>query len=382
MGQYPTRQQFAAIGNGYHSDPSRSLSLRAEAYTDPHWHQVDLQEIIAKTWQWVCHAEKLRQPGSFIAVEIAGKPIALVRDREGTLRAFYNVCKHRAHKLLSGEGSAAKIMCPYHAWTYGLDGQLLRAPHTEHLQDFDPKAISLEPVLVEEFCGFIFVNLDTTSDSLSAQSGSLESEIRHWAPDIDSLTFGHRLTYDIKSNWKNVVDNFLECYHCHVAHSDFCDLVDMRSYRSICHGIYSSHCGRSRQAESRAYRYSDGERARRFGSWWLWPNLCIEVFPGAPNVNIFHHVPVGPEQTRHVFEFYMQSPVPTPEQEDAIRYIDQVLQAEDIALVESVQRGLKSRGYDQGRFIVDADRTDMSEHAVHHFHALVVEAMARRREGA
>jgi len=99
-------------------------------------------------------------------------------------------------------------------------------------------------------------------------------------------------------------------------------------------------------------------------------------------VNIFHHVPVGPEQTRHVLEFYMQSPVPTPEQEDAIRYIDQVLQAEDIALVESVQRGLKSRGYDQGRFIVDADRTDMSEHAVHHFHALVVEAMARRREGA
>ena len=97
-------------------------------------------------------------------------------------------------------------------------------------------------------------------------------------------------------------------------------------------------------------------------------------------MNIFHHVPVGPEQTRHVFEFYMQSPVPTQEQEDAIRYIDQVLQVEDIALVENVQRGLKSRGYDQGRFIVDADRTDMSEHAVHHFHALVVEAMTHRRE--
>ena len=99
-------------------------------------------------------------------------------------------------------------------------------------------------------------------------------------------------------------------------------------------------------------------------------------------MNIFHHVPVGPEQTRHIFEFYMQSAVPTPEQEDAIRYIDQVLQAEDIALVESVQRGLKSRGYDQGRFIVDADRTDMSEHVVHHFHALVVGSMARWREQA
>src|SRR5499427_10237886 len=143
MGQYPTRQQFAAIGNGYHSDPSQSLSLRAEAYTDPHWHHVDQQEIIAKTWQWVCHAEKLRQPGSFVTVEIAGKPIAIIRDREGTLRAFYNVCKHRAHKLLSGEGNAAKIMCPYHAWTYRLDGTLLRAPHTEHLKGFDPREISV-----------------------------------------------------------------------------------------------------------------------------------------------------------------------------------------------------------------------------------------------
>src|SRR5499427_3144078 len=89
VGQYPTKQQFAAIGNGYHSDPSQSLSLSAEAYTDPRWHQVDLQEIISKTWQWVCHAEKLRKPGSFVTVEIAGKPIAIVRDREGTLRAFY-----------------------------------------------------------------------------------------------------------------------------------------------------------------------------------------------------------------------------------------------------------------------------------------------------
>src|SRR5215470_20417911 len=146
MGPYPTRQQFAAIRHGYHPDPSQSLSLSADAYTDPRWYQVDLQEIVSKTWQWVCHAEKLRKPGSFVTVEIAGKPIAIVRDPEGTLRAFYNVCKHRAHKLLSGEGNAAKITCPYHAWTYKLDGQLLRAPHTEHLHDFDPKAITLAQV--------------------------------------------------------------------------------------------------------------------------------------------------------------------------------------------------------------------------------------------
>ena len=306
----------------------------------------------------------------------------MIRGKDGIRRGFYNVCQHRAHELLKGSGRTKVITCPYHAWTYHADGRLRTARGSEGLPDFDKEKFCLKPVRVETLACFVFANLDPSAPSLAGMSGALESEIRAYCPEIDGLVLARTLTYDVAGNWKNSVDNFLECYHCHVAHSDFCDLVDMASYRSICHGIYSSHCGRSSQAESRAYRYSDGERARRFGSWWLWPNLCVEVFPGAPNVNIFHHVPVGPEQTRHVFEFYMQSPVPTPEQEDAIRYIDQVLQAEDIALVESVQRGLKSRGYDQGRFIVDADRTDMSEHAVHHFHALVVEAMARRREGA
>ena len=147
------------------------------------------------------------------------------------------------------------------------------------------------------------------------------------------------------------------------------------------HGIYCSQCGKASRAESRAYRYSGEARARQFGSRWQWPNHSIEIFPGAPNVNIFHHVPMGPERTRHVVEVYMEEHVPTAEQEDAIRYIDQVLQVEDIALVESVQRGLRSRGYDQGRFIVDAGRTDMSEHAVHHFHGLVARRWHPRKKG-
>ena len=380
MGQYPTRRQFAAIGNGYHSDPSQSLSLRAEAYTEPHWHQVDLQEIIAKTWQWVCHAEKLRQPGSFITVEIAGKSIALVRDREGTLRAFYNVCKHRAHKLLSGKGSAAKIMCPYHAWTYGLDGQLLRAPHTEHLQDFDPKAISLEPVLVEEFCGFIFVNLDPTSDSLSALSGNLESEIRHWAPDIDSLTFGHRLTYDIKSNWKNVVDNFLECYHCPVSHKDFCTLVDMNTYKVTTHGIYSSHMADAGRQANRAYDTSNA-KVRTHAVWWLWPTTCLMRYPGRSSMIVLNIVPAGPDRTFETYDFFLETPDPDDTEKAAIEYLDKVLQVEDIALVESVQQGMNTPAFRQGRIVYDPNGSGRSEHALHHFHGLILNAYAAAGRG-
>ena len=130
MTELPSKKEFETIHSGFDADPSRSLSLRKEAYTDPAWHRVDQDGIIAKSWQWVCHVEKLREPGAFVTTEIAGQPIAIVRDREGSLRAFYNVCKHRAHELLSGEGQTTRIMCPYHARVYGLDGRLVRAPHT------------------------------------------------------------------------------------------------------------------------------------------------------------------------------------------------------------------------------------------------------------
>ena len=376
MGEYPTKQQFAAIKGGYHSDPSQSLSLRADAYTNPQWHQVDLQEIISKTWQWVCHGEKVREPGSFVTIEIAGKPIAIVRDREGVLRAFYNVCKHRAHKLLSGEGKTTRIMCPYHAWTYKLDGQLAGAPHTQHLQHFDPKLIWLEPVQVEEFCGFIYVNLDAKSESLSKLSGNLENEIRHWAPDIDSLTFGYRLTYDIKSNWKNVVDNFLECYHCPVSHKDFCTLVDMKTYKVTTYGIYSSHMADAGQQANSAYDTSNA-KVRTHAVWWLWPTTCLMRYPGRSSMIVLNIIPMGPDRTLETYDFFLETPEPDETEKAAIHYLDTVLQVEDIALVESVQQGMNTPAFQQGRIVHDPAGSGKSEHGLHHFHGLVLDAYAR-----
>ncbi|MBA4095431.1 MAG: ring-hydroxylating oxygenase subunit alpha [Rhodospirillum sp.] len=376
MGEYPTKQQFAAIKSGYHSDPSQSLSLRADAYTDPQWYQVDLQEIISKAWQWVCHAEKLREPGSFVTIEIAGKPIVVVRDREGTLRAFYNVCKHRAHKLLTGEGKAARITCPYHAWTYKLDGQLVGAPHTQHLQNFDPKAIWLEPVQVEEFCGFVYVNLDAKSETLGKLSGDLEKEIRHWAPDVESLTFGHRLTYDIKSNWKNVVDNFLECYHCPVSHKDFCTLVDMKTYKVTTYGIYSSHMAEAGQQPNSAYDTSKA-KVRTHAVWWLWPTTCVMRYPGRSSMIVLNIIPMGPDRTLETYDFFLETPEPDETEKAAIHYLDTVLQVEDIALVESVQRGMTTPAFQQGRIVYDPSGSGKSEHALHHFHGLVLDAYAR-----
>lgn len=376
MTELPSRAEFSAIARGFDRNPARSFSLRKEAYTDPRWHRVDQDGILARNWQWVCHVEKLRQPGDYVTAEIAGRPIALVRDRDGALRAFYNVCKHRAHELLSGEGNVNRIMCPYHAWVYRLDGQLVRAPHTETLEAFDTKDICLDQVRAEEFCGFIYVNLDPDAPSLSSQSGDLETEIRHWAPDIEALTFGHRLTYDIRSNWKNVVDNFLECYHCPTAHKDFCTLVDMDTYKVTTHGIYSSHMADAGKAANSAYDVSNAT-VRTHAVWWLWPTTCLMRYPGRSSMIVLNIVPAGPDRTLETYDFYLETPEPTEAERDSMRYLDEVLQVEDIAIVESVQRGMNTPAFTQGRIVNDPEGSGKSEHAVHHFHGLVLDAYRR-----
>jgi len=371
-----SQESFQEISTGYDKDPSRSMSLRAQAYVDPLWHRIDQQEIISRSWQWICHVEKLREPGSYVCVEIAGKPIAIVRDMAGTLRAFYNVCKHRAHALLSGEGRANKIMCPYHAWVYKLDGVLVRAPHTESLKDFNPKEICLDQVQVEEFCGFIFVNLDPNAKALREQSGDLATEIRYWAPDIEKLTFGHRLTYDIKSNWKNVVDNFLECYHCPTAHKDFCSLVDMDTYKVTTHGIYSSHMAEAGQGTNSAYNVSNAT-VRTHAVWWLWPTTCLMRYPGRSSMIVLNIIPAGTDRTLETYDFFLETPEPIQMELDAIRYLDEVLQVEDIGLVESVQKGMNTPAFAQGRIVNDPNGSGQTEHALHHFHGLVLDAYAR-----
>jgi choline monooxygenase len=271
-----------------------------------------------------------------------------------------------------------RIVCPYHAWRYRLNGQLAGAPHTADLKDFSTSEIHLSPIQVEEFCGFIFVNLDSSARPLREMSGALEREIRHWAPDIDQLTFGHRLSYDIKSNWKNVVDNFLECYHCPVAHKDFCTLVDMRTYKVTTHDIYSSHMADAGRAENSAYDTSSA-KVRTHAVWWLWPNTCLMRYPGRNSMIVLHIIPLGVDRTLETYDFFLETPEPDDLERKAIHYLDTVLQAEDIALVENVQRGMSTPAFTQGRIVNDPQGSGKSEHALHHFQGLVLEAYDRGR---
>ena len=370
----PTR-----IDVGYDPDPATSLSLHADAYIDPRWYDIEQRDVFARSWQWVCHVESLRNPGDYVALQVAGMPIALVRGDDGELRAFYNVCQHRAHLLLSGAGHTGSIVCPYHGWAYDLSGQLHRARETDRVPGFDPSVICLQPVQAEVFGGFVYVNLDPGAEPLATQSGDLGAEIARWAPDVADLTHVRRFDYEIASNWKNVVDNFLECYHCQVAHPDFVTLVEMGTYRVTTHGIYSSHMARAGYSDNSAYNV-EGSSVKDLAVWWLWPNTCLMRYPGRGNFSIMQMVPTGPETTHETIDFYFETDELGPADIESMRYIDDILQPEDIAIVESVQRGMRTPAFTQGRIVCDPDGSGLSEHGVHHFHGLVLDAY--RRAGA
>ncbi|MEM7195116.1 MAG: ring-hydroxylating oxygenase subunit alpha [Pseudomonadota bacterium] len=368
-----SKHQYDHVKQGFDPLPQRSSSINKVCYLDPQFLKVEQEHIFRKTWQFICHEEKLREVGSYVTADIQGQSIFVTRDNSGELKGFYNVCKHRAHELLSGEGRTKLITCPYHAWVYKLDGSLFRARRSEQIENFDVGKVCLTPIQLEVFCHFVFVNLDLSATSLAEQTGTLGEEVERYAPDIADLTFAHRLTYRIKANWKAVVDNFLECYHCPVAHHDFCSLVDMETYKVETHGIYSSHMAKARTSSNNAYSIENAS-VTDHAVWFLWPNMTLMRYPGRGNFMVWRFYPVSENETYEVFDFFFETADPNKDEQEALSFIDDVLQPEDIALVESVQRGMQTPAFEQGRFLVDPEGSGMSEHALHHFHGLLLGA--------
>ena len=359
------------------SNPSESFTLPARFYTDPAIYEAEKTAIFYKSWWCAGHKSQLPKPGSYITTAIHEQGVVVTRDQNGLLHAFYNVCQHRGHELVKGAGEARIFTCPYHAWTYNLDGALRTARLTKALPDFKACDFALKPVRVEEFCGFVFVNLDQDATSLKEQSGGLEEEIRKYVPLIDDMVFAHRDNYVLKANWKVVIDNFLECYHCHPAHRDFVDLVDMDSYRNIINGIYVSQISDApRTTASKAYTFEKGEVDFGYAGWYLWPNLTLWVYPGEPNISALMMIPDGTDRTIEHLDWFLPTAEVSKQVQEAMTYMDKTLQPEDIALCESVQRGLKSKGYNQGRFVIDPVHPELSEHGVHHFQRMVAQALS------
>ena len=359
------------------ADPGKSFTIPARYYFGASVYEQEKEAIFFRNWWYAGHASQAAEPGCYLETRIHDQSVIIVRGRDGALRAFYNVCQHRGHELVQGSGRTNLLTCPYHAWSYDLDGALKRSRNTADMASFDACEFSLKAVRSEEFCGLIFVNLDPDAAPFAEQAAGLEKEIRKYCPRLEELSFAQRDEYSVAANWKVLIDNFLECYHCHPAHKDFVNLCDMETYRSQTHAIWSSHrSAKARSNENSAYSFRAGEVDFGYAGWFVWPNLTIWVYPGEPNISTLQMQPAGPGRTIEYQDWFVPSGVKSPQLAAAMDYQKNILQPEDIALCESVQKGLKSKGYNQGRFVIDQEMSELSEHAVHHFQRLVVEALS------
>lgn len=360
----------------FRENPKQSFTLPARYYTSPDIFNAEKTAIFYRTWHYAGHVSQVADPGMFLTTRIHNQNVFVARGRDGELRAFFNVCAHRGHELLQGTGKKNVITCPYHAWAYDFDGRLVSARNSENVAGFDKCDFTLKPVRVEVFCGLVMINLDPDAKPFAEQMSGLEDEIRKYLPRVDELAFAQRDTYNVDANWKVLVDNFLECYHCAPAHKDFVDLVDMDSYRTITHKRYSSQCSSTPKSnKNRAFEFETGDVDFGYAGFFVWPNFTIWIYPGEPNLSVLQMNPDDVETCIEYQDWFTLGGEVTPQLQDAIAYQKDVLQPEDIGLCESVQKGLHSLGYNQGRFIVDEGLTELSEHAVHHFQRMVAEAL-------
>lgn len=359
-----------------HPDPGHSFTLPGWAYTDEALFEREREAIFYRSWQYAGALADLKEPGDYITASILDQDVFIIRDKEGALNGFYNVCRHRAHGLLTGRGRAKVVTCPYHAWSYRPDGTLRSARGAEKTPGFDMACFALKPVRVEVFADhFVFFNLDPDAVPLSEQAGDLAAELRSEIPGFETFEpiADEWMPFEINANWKVAVDNFLECYHCRPAHPAFADLVDMESYKIAFGQLWSSQKGEIHRYENRAYRVERDAEVQRARFWWLWPGITFNSMPGDTTLGVYCMLPLGAGRSRMGGRLYGR-PGTIPN-EARNHYANTVLGPEDNLICESVQRGLHSRGYDRGRFIHDPEGGETNEAAVHHFHRLVAESL-------
>ena len=357
-------------------DPGRSYTMPARYYTDPLVYEREKEAIFARTWHYIGHESHVRDPGDYLTLEIADESVFVMRGDDGRLRGFYNVCRHRAHRLLDGAGNAATIVCPYHAWSYRCDGSLRHARFADRMEDFNPDEFSLPQIRVESLGGLLFVNLDPRPPPLAEVAAGMADDLRTHVPRLDQLRPIESFAFDAggawKANWKVVVDNYVECYHCAKAHPALADLMVMGSYRHEVHEHWARQLSPRVRSDNSAYRVGEGDDVRVAAYWYLWPTTSIWLVPGAANLFVLAMMPGDHETTVFSGHRYATDDAPDPAR---TAYLNETLGPEDQGLCESVQRGLRSRSYDQGRLMVDSARSGTAEHGVHRFHRLVTQAL-------
>lgn len=344
----------------------KASALPSSRTLDARWyvsHDVFLQErerIFARAWICAAREEHIAEPGSFITIQIADESLILTRDKRGVPHAFYNVCRHRGTRICTDSAGSFKgfIQCPYHAWTYALDGSLIAARNMEQTPDFDPGEYPLQEAAIAQFEGFIFVALEPRQpfeDALPALRGRFEP--RH----IGELRSGGRIEYDIACNWKLVFQNYSECYHCPVIHPQLERLSPSESGQNDCtegavlggyselRAAHGSLTTSGTTARAPLPGVSGEERSRVY-YYTIFPSLLLSLHP---DYAMAHYVqPLAPDRTRVVCEWLFSREAmeaPAFDAHDAVDFWDET-NRQDWRVNELTQRGIASRSYVPGPY--------------------------------
>jgi choline monooxygenase len=352
--------------------PHRSAGRRTIPwawYSDPAILALEHERIFRRSWQYAGHLGELDGPGSYFASATGPVPIVVTLDREGTLRGFVNVCRHRGAVLACGAERRGTLQCPYHAWTYDLDGRLRAAPRGGEDPAFEPGEMGLVAVSVDTWGPFVFANPDPAAQPLADALAELPGVVAEHGLDVDSLRQHRRVHYEIRANWKIAIENFLECYHCPVNHPGLVEVIDERELELVADGLRTSQFApiHPRSLDGRGPIDAHGSVTSAQNHLWF-PTLKFNVLPGHPNLSIGPLWPTGPDTCSGYLDYWFSD-----EADDRwiaeLFELDDRVGAEDTALVEAAQRGCATGMIDRGWVLGGA------ETLIGHFQDYVVSAL-------
>ena len=339
-----------------------AFTIPSSWYTSQELYDLELNTVFSNSWHLAARRDQLQEPGQYVTLDVANEPIVLVRDDEGMLRGFFNVCRHHAAAVMTEpQGTAAHLRCPYHGWTYSLAGDLKGTPDFTGVCDFERQANGLVPVVTAEWENWVFVRPSREGPSLADFLGSnLMDQIRPL--ELQNLHWLERRQYHFDCNWKVFVDNYLDGgYHVPHLHKGLDSVLDYSNYliengERFCLQ-WSPVVSEGAEAKTGAVR--KGERALYY---WIYPNFMINWYDGVLDTNLV--IPRGVNQTEVIFDFYFADIVSEEVRQRnlASMEVGQRIQDEDVAICKSVQRGLNSRAYNAGRLSV---RREAGEHLFH-----------------
>ncbi len=350
---------------------ARAWTLPASLYFSPEVYAAEKETIFARTWQVVGHHDRVKNAGDYFTTELIGEPLVVVRGADDKLRAFYNVCRHRAGPAAEGCGSRKLFRCGYHGWTYDLDGSLISATEIDGVEGFRAEDFALASVRVEEWFNFVFVNLDREAPALSESLGELTGQVKKFP--FAGMKLFERRTYDMKCNWKTYVDNYLEGYHLPSVHPALNRELDYNAYTVETHPGYVRQFSPIRGAQpgdATPRRYQEAGEDLTTDYFWIFPNWMLNCYPDNISLNIV--LPLEAERSLAIFEWYLPEKDHGSAAAKASVDFSHQIQIEDVAICETVQKNLRSRSYSRGRFSLKQER------GVHAFHRMYADQMIQK----